>query len=291
MMPQIKQFLFIIPLLCIFSMLHAQQNPLPISERVGMEIDADEREYFNLFQGIEGFKSAIYRYDGFGNLQFLISLENGNDTVLVVGSAGVPELINYIERHESIFEQDGYEVNWSLLYGIRPKKLLSYEHKGDVFTVFTKDVMYVGELLHVTDSSLMLWQKDGYYNYEEHKTKVIHLMASDISMIVRKKNLKLSKVGLTLGTGLAAGFLAMTVNFMNYQKDASAYSLLWIPLGAAALGVGAGILIDYFTDKTRRINVAGNPDVYRKYIKKLKKRAIFRTLIPPELRTFKPLKG
>ncbi|MBN1350705.1 hypothetical protein JXJ21_14910 [candidate division KSB1 bacterium] len=62
-----KYFLSIASLICLFILshqqLHAQEEEgeiIIISERVGEEIDRDERARFNLFQEIDGFQSAVY---------------------------------------------------------------------------------------------------------------------------------------------------------------------------------------------------------------------------------------
>ena len=60
MINNLKFLIFILPVFIVTGSITAQNKTIILSEKVGEEISAGERDKYNLFQGFENFKSAVY---------------------------------------------------------------------------------------------------------------------------------------------------------------------------------------------------------------------------------------
>jgi len=91
-------------------------EPIIISERVGEIIDAEEREYYGLFQGIDGFKEAIFfKISGYG-YDAVITTDTHTFTCCNRDSVAIDVLREYIERYEdTVFMSQIFERKWKIV--------------------------------------------------------------------------------------------------------------------------------------------------------------------------------
>jgi len=271
-----------------YSLVFAQnENPegFILSPRVGLELDSNEIEYFNIFPDIDDAKSAVYRLDNFQNLRMLISLTNGKDTTVSFSKLGAEELGRYIDRHEIIADSQSV-INWELLPGYGTSKMNFFEDHGSILYVHCDSVVYSGKLLMIEDNYLILWlstqpfRPDSWYEFSKK------IPFEKITKIERKQDLTGKIFGITLGAGIGAALL--NIGFAAFNSDNLSFeNSLYLVVGGGALGAGLGWLYDNLTISRRKYTVNKDQGNYLNTKRKLEKRAIFSKIFPPELKNLK----
>lgn len=253
-----------------------------ISQRIGLEIDSIESEYFNIFPELDGVKSAVYRQDNFGNVRLLVSLASGNDTTIMFSKLAAQQLGVYIDKHEVLLDSS-YLVDWGLLPGYNLNRINYFEDHGTLVFVKTDSTVLAGKLLLVTDSTVLLWSNKQPFRPEtwELYTKVIRV--SDIVQIERKQDLTGRIFGITLGAGLGAAIL--NAGFAVFgTENLSPENTLYLVIGGGLIGAGIGYLYDISTVSRRKYQIQKSTELFLKQKQKLEKRAVFTKVYPPELR-------
>jgi len=91
-------------------------DPVVIHERIGKFIEPEEREYYNLFHGIEGFEEAVFfnRWDGGFDI-LIMSERHTYYAIYDVFQAG--EIVHdYIEHYDAIsIAQDNFVKKWNIV--------------------------------------------------------------------------------------------------------------------------------------------------------------------------------
>ena len=115
-------FIVVVVLLlsCTHNLLHYRHyektKPIVISARVGETIDSEERQQFDLFPEIEGYKSAMLYDIAEGGYEVRIQTESTRLVAVNRDSLAVIILRDYINRYEEIQNaRDDFEENWKIV--------------------------------------------------------------------------------------------------------------------------------------------------------------------------------
>ena len=258
-----------------------------LSPRVGLSLDSVEVEYFSIFPELDGVKSVVYRKDGFGNLQMLVSLHNGRDTTLTYSSLAIPELQNLINRFEEIPDNPGL-VKWNLLQGLSPSRINYFENIGRKAVVYTLNSRYEGRLLTFGDSALYLWLKPGGFRPGPDWMRYVKRIPADsIRKIRLRPNISSKIFGASMGAGVAVGLLGFGYNATGASDFLfSANSLLLLGLGTVA-GSVAGLMVDgaLHIGRVRRIDFS--QQAFGEAKARWGSRAMFNRIYPPELQNLR----
>lgn len=274
----------------LFSLsLHAQEksdSPFLLSPRVGTELDSNEIEYFNVFPDLDFVRSAVYRKDNFGNIRFLLSLSDGKDTTATFSNLGGEELIKLINQFEKIPDNPKL-VNWKLLPGFQTDKLNYFENAGRNATVYSNTGTFSGRLLMISDSAVCLWQKKGDFQPEEVPRYLKRIPYYEIREIEVRPSFSSKLFGASIGAGLAVAAIQLGLNITNNEDYVfSGNSLLLLGLGGLTGAVG-GFFFDGVTSIGRFQSVNQNHLLFSRFTRKHRDHAMFRKIIPPELKEFK----
>jgi len=253
-----------------------------LSPRVGLEIDSNEVEYFNIFPDLNNVKGVIYKLDNFMNLRMLVSLANGKDTTIMFSKLGVEELRTYINKHEILADSQNI-VNWDLLPGYGISKMNFFERHGSIVFVHCDSVVYSGKLLRVTDNELILWTSTQPFRPETWNVFSKKIPIDSIDKIERKQDLTGKIFGITLGAGIGAALLNIGFSVFNSQ-NLSVENTLYLVAGGGVIGAGLGWFYDKLTLSRRKYRIFKNRDNFLKNRPNLEKRAIFTSIYPPELK-------
>ncbi len=276
-------------------------KPYILSERVGEEIDSTERDYFCLFPGIDGFRSARFFTLPDGRMELVVSRRSdGNitDTVLSVAPEIPRKLQEIIDNFEVYCAGKRQISNARILKeffrspcrGMEMEKYKSTRKRNGhpVITVSTIDgLSLVGKLLYVCDTVLVLWASNSPYAWRQVREFSLPINANAIENIViqgKSSTLKGAVFGCVIGAGLGAlfgygegddpeGWFSMSA-----EEKAKLYSIL-LSIPGAILG---GMMGASYGDL--EITIEGNKETFQKLCTKLKNDAIFPALPPPELR-------
>lgn len=105
---------------CAYNLLHYRDykktKPIVISAYVDETIDSEEREQFDLFPGIDGFKSAMLYGIAEGGYEIRIITENKKLVAVNRDSLVIMILRDYINRYEEIQNSKGdFEEKWKIV--------------------------------------------------------------------------------------------------------------------------------------------------------------------------------
>ena len=90
-------------------------GPVMISNRVGESIEPEEREYYDLFSGLEYFQRAEFQGIEGGGYEVYIETEKENLKVTNIGSDATILLSDYIDNYEEIIEDKReFEDKWNI---------------------------------------------------------------------------------------------------------------------------------------------------------------------------------
>lgn len=258
-------------------------NRFVLSDRIGLEIDSVEAEYFNLFPDLDGVKSAVYRKDNLENLQVLVSLANGSDTTIIFSKLATEELKKYIDKHE-ILRDSVRVVNWGLLPDYGLSKLNYFEDHGSVLFVHLLDnTVQAGRLMKITEKGLVLWQGKQPTRPNIFPQLMKPVLWSEITKIERKQDITGRIFGISMGVGLGIAAANILLGSFTFDTQDVNYSLLAIG-GGALVGATLGFLYDISTISRRKYHFNSTDFNLNKLKSKLGKRAIFNAIYPPELK-------
>jgi hypothetical protein len=115
-------FIVVIALLsnCAYNLHHYRDykktRPIVISPQVGETIDLEEREKFDLFHGIEDFKSAMFYGIPDGGYEVEIITEHSKLIAVNRDTKAIPIMRNYIDRYEEIKDStSAFEEKWEIV--------------------------------------------------------------------------------------------------------------------------------------------------------------------------------
>lgn len=291
---KLSQFLFLTGRTCIYTFLFifalpsfGQTNegqPFVLSDRVGLEIDSNEVEYFNLFPDLDGVKSVVYRRDNLENMQMLVSLANGQDTTLIFSKLATIELSKYIDKHE-ILRDSATLIKWDLLPDYGLSKMNYFEDYGSLLIVQLKDsTVQAGKLMKMTANGILLWQGKQPTRPNLFPNLIKSVRWDEIKKIQVKQDLSGKIFGISMGVGL--GIAISNILFLgSLQPDAQDLTNTLVAIGVGGLiGTSIGLLYDYSTVSRRKFNFESHKFDLQKVKRKLSKRAIFDKVYPPELK-------
>jgi hypothetical protein len=268
---------------------HSQTNeppPFVISERVGQELDSVEVEYFNVFPELNGVKSVVYRKDNLENVKMLVSMSNGSDTTISFSKLAAEQLTIMIDRFEDLADVPDL-VNWKLLPGYSQGKFNYFESSGRTVKVNTSEGVFTGRMLQISDSALLLYSNKGDFKPQNFSRYVKKIAPHTIKSIEIKPNLSSKLFGASFGAGLAVGVLQLGYNVTgasNYILSTNSILLLGI---GGLLGSVGGFLFDGISTIGRYKDVNQDFNTYLKVKESIRFKAIFNSVYPPELKTFR----
>jgi len=115
-------FIVVIALLsnCAYNLRHYRDyqktRPIVISQQVGETIDAEEREQFDLFHGIEDFKSAMFYVIPDGGYEVEIITEHSKLVAVNRDTNAIPIMRDYLDRYEEIKDStSAFEEKWEIV--------------------------------------------------------------------------------------------------------------------------------------------------------------------------------
>jgi hypothetical protein len=253
-----------------------------LSPRVGAEIDSMEAEYFNLFPAFAHVKGAVYRKDNLGNLQMLVSLSGGRDTILTYSVLGALELSRYIDKFE-VLPDSTKLVNWNLLPGFDPGKRNFYENYGARLYVYSRGgaLLSAGRLLKITDQNVYLWKDKRHFQCSLFPSAVEKIPAADISKIEKRQDLTGKIFGMSVGAGIGIAIM----NPVSLTSDnITLENTVYLMAGGAIIGAALGWMYDLLSISRRKYHIRDFQTDYPKTKAKLLKKAKFSTVYPPEIK-------
>ena len=94
----------------------SERNPAIIHEHVGSFIEPEEREYYGLFHGIEGFQEAVFFKRDDRGFDILIMSDEHTYYAKYDGFKADEILYDYIENHNQMqISRDDFEAKWSIV--------------------------------------------------------------------------------------------------------------------------------------------------------------------------------
>jgi len=95
---------------------YEKTRPIVISALVGETIDPEEREKFDLFHGIEGFKSAMFYEIPDGGYEIEIITEQTKLVAVNRDTKAIPIMRDYLNRYEEIKDStSAFEEKWQIV--------------------------------------------------------------------------------------------------------------------------------------------------------------------------------
>lgn len=95
---------------------YGETRPIVISPQVGETIDVEEREKFDLFHGIEDFKSAMFYGIPDGGYEVEIITEHSKLVAVNRDTNAIPIMRDYIDRNEEIKDSTAaFEEKWEIV--------------------------------------------------------------------------------------------------------------------------------------------------------------------------------
>lgn len=285
----IARLFFLLYLLLVQPFAMAQTNeppPFVLSERVGQELDSVEVEYFNVFPELDGVKSVVYRKDNLENVKMLVSMANGSDTTISFSKLAAEQLSVMIDRFEDLADSSDL-VNWKLLPGYSQGKFNYFESSGRTVKVNTTDGVFTGRMLQISDTALLLYSKKGDFKPKDFGRYGKRIAPHTIKSIEIKPNLSSKLFGASFGAGLAVGALQLGYNVTgasNYILSTNSILLLGI---GGLLGSVGGFFFDGISTIGRFKDVNQDFNTYLKVKESIRSKAIFNSVYPPELKTYR----
>jgi hypothetical protein len=291
---------FILASLLYTSAASVRENDKPyiLSSRVGQEINRDERNYFCLFPKMDGFLKAEAFTHLDNHLELRITREmNGRitDTTLYVSTDLEEELQSYLEDFEEIIWEEksvgvrlikGDFINRSCLFlKIAGQKRKKSDKLGCEIIVTTSDIQqYSGRILYATDTSLVLWQSNEFYDRRKVNEYSRIFSVHEVDKITEKRKGSFGsgrKYGAIVGGSLSILILATPSD----DPYAGIGKLVGVGIVLpSSLLIGGLIGASKGGDYTFVIN--GKTENYITVLPKLKKKALFSAPPPPELQKF-----
>ncbi len=269
-----------------------------LGPRVGNTIDREEREYFNLFPGVEEFDSAVVSLRN-DSLLFEVARSGRPDTLIMVDSALTGIFRSYIESFEFIFdtgypENDGEMKKRGLLIlacrKLRDAGLVRFgkdvqQDVPEVTVVLADSTGIFGRILALRDSALMIWRTGRLYSWKDLAPSLVVVSMKDVKGIIRTGPGDFT-TGFLAGS-LVTFVLASTVisNWQNGHNSGDDYPEgKIIVFGSVSISTAIGIasgLATLAVGRTNRFYPANEIEDYESL-------SMFSRDIPPELRGLTP---
>lgn len=267
--------------------------PHTLSQRLGEDIDRDEREYFGLFPEIKDFGGARAFRQSTGGVAFFIEYglpDSGRDTTLIVTAEVAEQLAAFIEHYEPIcarkysFDHGSIKELAQLPAAIctttRPVKVLL--QNGGVCTA---------QILHAQDSALMLWKGTDVYDWQTVGENVMSLPYHVIHAItikentMRKRGLTYARIGFLIGGAVGAiiGYAAGDDVKTDFGYTAEMKAVYFCAKGAL-LGSVFGGGVGFMMGVGKGYAIRGNLQTYQSCRLLLNRIAVFPDNAPPEIK-------
>lgn len=270
-----------------------EARPYAVSDRIGSEIDTDERDYFGLFPGLEGFTIARTRKSANGDVVIYLSREgSGGDSTIVVDAHVEPELRRYIEELESILRGDS-NARWDLLFDLAAQPDIRLKQHGKRAKVTIGDGVEIwGELLFASNDVLLLWQGDKPFAWQDRWEGIRAIAPCDIKRIGIRTGTGFWK---GLGYGAGGGFL-LGLGAMSWvdkaDEDDEDHVDFTIRQYATVMGITTGVglvggaIYGAVRGSEDAYDVSFDSSQYSKHLNKVRKKCLFREVHPPEFRKY-----
>ncbi|MBW8050198.1 MAG: hypothetical protein FVQ77_07645 [Cytophagales bacterium] len=232
-----------------------------VSEAVGATIDLSEKMEYYLFPFWDNGK--------FLSAQF-IKLPDGSIILRGIMVDSLTDIVDY--------SKEDFWLTKNLIEGqtIANARIIITSKSG---------YKYKGTLLHAADSVLILWNTKQPYSINAIDKYAKSLYYSDMKRITIDRKSKIirgmsigSLIGASigLGTGIALPLAGIPIIVLGAVVSGPLEGLVFVGITATGIGFGIGAL--------HRYNINENISAYKALLPHLKKRAIFQSILPAELK-------
>jgi hypothetical protein len=263
-----------------------------ISPRIGSGIDVQERDYFGLFPGFDGFVLAR-TYTAHGDTTLVVAQWEragaGGDSTITLDLATAVELRRYIEEVEHVIEGK-LTIRWDMIYQLAQLPARDLDRKGRATKVIIEPGREVsGELIFASPDVLVIAQGGHGFCWDSAGTCVKAIAPSEIRQIKITTGTSAWEgmaLGAGLGTALGFGLVGKLDAADSTDRGYCARDYL---LGAGILG-GVGFLAGTVYGAARgsedTYDVFADPNRYAAHLEEIKGKAFFRDVTPPEFRQY-----
>lgn len=276
-------------------------TPLVLSERLGLEIDATEREYFGLFPDLTGFVAADVGTDSLG--RYVISAVRivsnfETDTAYLLNNINLDYFRHYIDEFE-LFRNKPEQVEWKLLEGLAAKSsslVWPVTYSGQLISMQCATMGELNaQLMYANDVGVVISMSSKEFDWSKTQ-ELLLVRTADIGRITLHKSGQAwngAGIGAAIGgiTGALGLGIAAVVSESNRDNTQARTSPELFVAGRSAIGlvsgafVGAviGGLIAISNDDDEVLWIKGELKSYRGFLPQLADRSVFTEYPPPEI--------
>jgi hypothetical protein len=268
-----------------------EATPYAISTRIGSEIDSEERAYFGLFPGTEGFTLARIHKSAEGQVFIAIEREGSDgDSTIIVDARVEPLLREYIEDFESIMRGDS-AARWDVLYDLAKPSAVGLDERGRrTIVVLENGREMSGELVFASTDILVLWECEKPFCWDSTRTCIRAIAPSEIEEVKVSTGTSVWKLmaGGTLGgilVGLAiVSYLDKEDEDSEDPKDYKPRHYLTVSGILGAVGFVGGTISGLIQGSEDKYDIHCDPLKYEGHLTEIKGKALLRDTSPPEFR-------
>lgn len=269
----------------------ANASGLVILPRVGSQIDRQEREYFQLFPGINNFRSAIVAQKTRTAYEYIITTDS--DSGIVSGRLTVTEyflLSNYLEHAEAYAA--GKSSDWDSISGVINLERVRKQGKRNLgkgssvkITLETGQVV-TGLLIHADSERLIILPGREKFDIRRDPEKIVRLTWHNVRDVQVRRS-RSPALGIVLGSllgmtlGAAVGSSSAPEDDGGFGPDFSA--LEHVATAVIAFGV-VGAMVGGVIGASPGYEMLGSGSHAMEHAwTLLKEQSVFRNVLPPEL--------
>ncbi|HIE05621.1 MAG TPA: hypothetical protein EYP58_02360 [bacterium (Candidatus Stahlbacteria)] len=254
--------------------------------------DRDEQRYFGLFPEIEGFVSARAFMQSDSQFLFKISHQRDGsavDTVMVMTGEDGAELRRLIDNFEDIlWTKKQFPTPLMNKHFVRKDLFGRPPLQSRVGRVVKINGEYLGQILWVSDTSLIFWRSKTKYDWRKVNLYAMSFKYSEVGVIIFEKTSRLVEYGLV---GAIIGAIPGGIFGYSQGDDLTDPCLplsaedkaciFGTPTGLAGCLIGS--IIGGLKGIDKVLDIRGNGYCYYLNAPFLRKNAVFLDLLPPEL--------
>jgi hypothetical protein len=262
-----------------------------ISQRIGADIDAEERDYFGLFPALDGFVEAR-TYAAPGDTTLVVAHWErqgvGGDSTITLGLATAVELRRYIEEVEHVIEGK-LTIRWDIIYQLAQLPARDLDRKGKATKVITAAGRELsGELIFASSDVLIISQGGHGFCWDSAGTCVKAMGPSEIKQVRITTGTNFwASVGVGAGGGVLLG-LALVGKLAEADTTGDIggddYLLGMGILGG--IGLVGGLVYGAARGSEDTYDVFSDPNRYATHLNEIRAKAFFRDVAPPEFRQY-----
>lgn len=273
-----------------------ETRPYAISTRIGDEIDNEERDYFGLFPGLDGFILAhTYKTR---DREILIHIERQHsgahaDSMVTLRRDAAKELKAYIEEFEAI-ARDEASVEWTSIYDLAEPPEIDLGERGKQTSVVIENGQEIsGELIFASNDVLLIWECETPFCWYSTPRCTEVISPSEIVEIKVSTGTGFWRAmgggalgGVALGLFLVDKADCEDPDSEDCTNDMEAKHYLIFSGILGGIGLVAGTIYGAVRGSEDHYDVLCDSSEYEKNLKDIKSKAYFREISPPEFREY-----